>query len=76
MEPNKFYAVFIGSKIGVFSTRQEAEEQTVSYPDGYYDIYTSQQEAIEALERFFMGVPAESLVSGNDQYPSNKISNV
>lgn len=72
MEPNNFYAVFIGSTIGVFSTRLEAEEQTESYPDGHYGIYPNHQDAIEALENFFIGVPIETNVGDSGQYSTNE----
>ena len=75
-EESKCYSVFVGHKVGVFSTLQEAEEQIELYPDGYYDVYTSHQEAIEALECFFIGVPIESSVSINGQYLTDKISNL
>lgn len=68
----KCYAVFVGRKIGIFSTQHEAEEQTESYPDGYYDVYTSHQEAIEALERFLMGAPFKTTGSNNGKYSPNK----
>ena len=71
MEQSNFYAVFIGSKIGVFSTGKEAKAQTESYPDGYYHMYTSGQEVIHALERFLIVVPTESSVSGKDHYSTN-----
>lgn len=71
----KCYAVFIGRKIGIFSTQHEAEAQTESYPDGFYEIYNNTQEAIEALDCFFIGIPAETSGSFNGHYPTTKISN-
>lgn len=69
----KCYAVFVGRKIGIFSTLQEAEEQTESYPEGFYEIYNNREEAIKALERFFIGVPAETTSNGDHRYITNKI---
>ena len=69
------YPVFERKRIGVFSTRQEAEKQTELHSDWYYEIYNNKQEAKEAFARFYEGVPAETTSCGNYQYSMNKISN-
>ncbi|KAI0054992.1 hypothetical protein BV25DRAFT_1922196 [Artomyces pyxidatus] len=44
---DKFYAVFVGRKLGVMSTLWEAEAAVRGIPDGFYDIYPSHADALE-----------------------------
>ena len=49
-----YFAVLNGRRCGVYTSRQEAEEQTDYYPDGYYESHESLAAADKAIEDFFM----------------------
>jgi viroplasmin and RNaseH domain-containing protein len=57
----KYFVVIVGHCCGIYYSEMEAKNQTDNYPNGYYEICNTQEEADAVIERFFIGTPVQKV---------------